>query len=62
MERTLDQAILGLLERHAIGDQDAFLHLLARQGHEVNQSTLSRHLKKLLKLDPAVLCRRQLEK
>lgn len=47
MERTLDQAILGLLERHAIGDQDAFLHLLARQGHEVNQSTLSRHLKKL---------------
>ncbi len=47
MQRSVDQAILGLLERHDIVDQDAFLHLLSRQGHHLTQSTLSRHLKKL---------------
>lgn len=47
MQRSVDQAILGLLERHAISDQDAFLRLLVRQGHDLTQSTLSRHLKKL---------------
>lgn len=47
MQRSVDQAILGLLERHDIVDQEAFLRLLARQGHRLTQSTLSRHLKKL---------------
>lgn len=47
MQRSVDQAILNLLEKHDIVDQDAFLHLLNRQGHDLTQSTLSRHLKKL---------------
>jgi transcriptional regulator of arginine metabolism len=47
MQRSVDQTILSLLEKHDILDQDAFLHLLSRHGHELTQSTLSRHLKKL---------------
>lgn len=47
MTRTLDQTILNLLERHALTDQEHFQKLLERQGFEVTQSTLSRHLKKL---------------
>lgn len=45
--KSVDQAILHLLERHAVADQDLLLRLLARQGHALTQSTLSRHLKKL---------------
>lgn len=47
MTTSLNQAILTLLERHELTDQDALLKLLQRQGFEVTQSTLSRHLKKL---------------
>ena len=47
MQRSVDQTLLALLAKHDIGDQDAFLELLARQGHALTQSTLSRHLKKL---------------
>ena len=47
MQRSVDQAILALLDKHDIVDQDALLHLLTRQGHAMTQSTLSRHLKKL---------------
>lgn len=47
MQRSLDQTLLGLLEKQDILDQDTFLQLLSRQGHELTQSTLSRHLKKL---------------
>jgi transcriptional regulator of arginine metabolism len=47
MSRSIDQSLLGLLETHDIADQDTFLDLLARQGHQLTQSTLSRHLKKL---------------
>lgn len=47
MSRTLDQAILHLLERHELTDQEGLQRALARQGHDVTQSTLSRHLKKL---------------
>ena len=47
MQRSVDQSILNLLEKHDIVDQDTFLELLGRQGHDLTQSTLSRHLKKL---------------
>lgn len=47
MSPTLDQAILQLVERHDLPDQEAVLAHLARQGWELTQSTLSRHLKKL---------------
>ena len=44
---TTDQAILRLLEKHELSDQAELLKLLAKQGHALTQSTLSRHLKKL---------------
>lgn len=47
MPRPLDPTLLELLETQEILDQDTFLDLLARQGHRLTQSTLSRHLKKL---------------
>ncbi len=47
MPRPLDPTLLELLEKQQILDQDTFLDLLARQGHTLTQSTLSRHLKKL---------------
>lgn len=47
MPQSLDQTLLGLLEKQDILDQDTFLRLLARHGHALTQSTLSRHLKKL---------------
>ncbi len=47
MTRTLDQAILHLVEHRDLPDQEGLLQLLERQGFEVTQSTLSRHLKKL---------------
>ena len=47
MTRTLDQAILTLLNRHELTDQENLQNQLERQGFEVTQSTLSRHLKKL---------------
>ncbi len=47
MSRTLDEAILHLIEKHALSDQDALRSMLVRQGHDLTQPTLSRHLKKL---------------
>lgn len=47
MTRTLDQAILTLLDRVELSDQENVQKQLERQGFEVTQSTLSRHLKKL---------------
>ena len=47
MTRILDQAILTLLDRYEFTDQDNLQKYLERQGFEVTQSTLSRHLKKL---------------
>lgn len=47
MSRTLDQAILALLDRHDLSDQETLQKHLERLGFEVTQSTLSRHLKKL---------------
>lgn len=44
---TLDEAILKLTESREITDQAVFLDLLKREGHEVTQPTLSRHLNKL---------------
>ncbi|HJW10001.1 MAG TPA: hypothetical protein VJ483_10225 [Holophagaceae bacterium] len=43
----MDQLILRLIEKHELTDQAELLKLLAKQGHELTQSTLSRHLKKL---------------
>lgn len=43
----VDQLILKLIESHEVEDQAGLLALLKRQGHELTQSTLSRHLKKL---------------
>ena len=45
--KSVDQALLHLLERHAAADQDMLLRMLAKQGFHITQSTLSRHLKKL---------------
>ncbi|MBI4913299.1 MAG: arginine repressor [Acidobacteria bacterium] len=47
MPHSLDQAILQAIARGDAADQDTLLRRLARQGHELTQSTLSRHLKKL---------------
>lgn len=47
MPRSLDQTLLGLLDKQEILDQDTFLQLLTRNGYDLTQSTLSRHLKKL---------------
>lgn len=47
MTRILDQALLTLLNRYEFTDQDNLQKYLERQGFEVTQSTLSRHLKKL---------------
>lgn len=47
MTRTLDQAILTLLDRFELTDQENLQKRLEGQGFEVTQSTLSRHLKKL---------------
>ncbi len=44
---TVDELILRLIEKHELSDQAELLKLLARQGHALTQSTLSRHLKKL---------------
>jgi transcriptional regulator of arginine metabolism len=51
--KSVDQAILHLLDRHAVADQDLLLRMLGKQGFALTQSTLSRHLKKLhvLKVD-----------
>jgi len=45
--KSVDQAILHLLDRHAVADQDLLLRMLGKQGFALTQSTLSRHLKKL---------------
>ena len=47
MSRTLDEIILHLIEKHALSDQDALRAMLSKQGHDLTQPTLSRHLKKL---------------
>jgi len=44
---TVDQVILRLIEKHEIPDQFALLKHLAKEGFDLTQSTLSRHLKKL---------------
>jgi transcriptional regulator of arginine metabolism len=44
---TVDQLILRLIEKHELADQAELLKHLAKQGHALTQSTLSRHLKKL---------------
>ena len=43
----LDEMIFHLIKTRSIPDQKTFLHLLRENGFEVNQSTLSRHLKKM---------------
>ena len=43
----IDQTILIILKRHNVNNQAELQELLSRQGHSLNQSTLSRHLKKL---------------
>jgi transcriptional regulator of arginine metabolism len=43
----LDQIILRLIEAEPVTDQANLLAHLASRGHEVTQSTLSRHLKRL---------------
>jgi transcriptional regulator of arginine metabolism len=45
-EAALNQSIQRILSKRAIGDQAELLALLANEGHELTQSTLSRHLKK----------------
>ncbi len=47
MNRTLDEIILNVIEKHALSDQDALRAALLKQGHNLTQPTLSRHLKKL---------------
>ena len=47
MSRTLDETILHLLDKHVLSDQDALRAMLSKQGHDLTQPTLSRHLKKL---------------
>lgn len=44
---TLDADILRLLAQFEVADQAHLLELLQRDGHELTQPTLSRHLKKL---------------
>ena len=43
----IDQTILKILKRHNINNQAELQELLSQQGHSLNQSTLSRRLKKL---------------
>lgn len=43
----LDEMILHLIKTRSIPNQKTFLHLLRENGFEVNQSTLSRHLRKM---------------
>jgi len=43
----IDQTILTILKRHNINNQAELQGLLLQQGHNLNQSTLSRRLKKL---------------
>ncbi len=47
MRAARQQAILGLLEKQAIGTQDALHRALRKVGVEVDQSTLSRDLREL---------------
>ena len=47
MVHSLDHAILELLDRYELSDQEHLQDLLGKQGFRVTQSTLSRHLKKL---------------
>jgi len=43
----IDQTILKIIKRHNINNQAVLQELLSQQGHRLNQSTLSRRLKKL---------------
>jgi len=45
--KPIDQAILDITAQNRVRDQRKMLELLERKGHSINQSTLSRHLKKL---------------
>ncbi len=45
--KTLDRTILEIISMQRIPDQRAMLHELELRGHEVIQSTLSRHFRKL---------------
>jgi transcriptional regulator of arginine metabolism len=47
MRAARQQAILGLLEKHTIGTQEALHRALRKVGVEVDQSTLSRDLREL---------------
>lgn len=47
MRAARQQAILGLLEKHAIGTQEALHRALRKVGVDVDQSTLSRDLREL---------------
>ncbi len=47
MSRTLDEILLTIIDKHALSDQDALRAMLLKQGHDLTQPTLSRHLKKL---------------
>ena len=45
--QTLDQAIWSIVDDQDVTDQQSFLKVLATLGFSMNQSTLSRHLRKL---------------
>ncbi len=47
MNRTLDEILLNIIEKHALSNQDALRAMLLKLGHDLTQPTLSRHLKKL---------------
>ena len=44
---TIDQILLQLIDDEIITSHDDFQTFLNKKGHSINQSTLSRHLKKL---------------
>jgi len=43
----VDEVLLRLIEAHEIGDQTGLLQSLRRQGIDISQPTLSRHLRRL---------------
>ena len=60
--RKLDQTILDIVDKEEIGDQQTFLDRLAEYDFHINQSTLSRHLRKLgIRKQHGVYCTIELE-
>ena len=60
--RKLDQTILDIVEKDEVGDQQTFLDRLADYDFHINQSTLSRHLRKLgIRKQNGVYCTIEME-